>query len=576
MDSFYRKVGIKFVPISLTDFTKQILLKDYSVAEDMIQTVVRTLKNCKDCFPTVGRRNPRYFTMNDGIFDTKAMTFTKESDLLVDGQLVMPAVHWDRDFSPDEKKELLDYVLQNPPDDICTLKDFQTHIQKARLLSKCPSFLSTFKKQRFSFEGDDKISTGDMLIYIIGLAIVQNNREYKRELLGLLVGGPGTSKSTFLDVITEIFDPGLIKNGGGVGNVYPIETDTKDRHGLISGSTALLGILRETPINPDAKLENVFAKLASREAQDTRGMNVTANNKRANVLAYSILAGNHPTLGFKTTDSKLRRRFAIFKFLEKLVADTSFFTDKIMPEIPDIFLLLVSVSNYIDCFLKNSNKHAKEYFSEQLADWTEDTFLRSSPLYCFIQDDPNYVSGVQRTHSSLRSLLMDFHYNNGESRSKLYSKTLAKDSGGHSFTDSLDRSIYNFALTSAGIRGFELLGYRISGDKILGLRRLATPYQEYECAQCGALCRTSDSQHVKTFKCQCKDLDDDELIDLNFFYRQHKVNCLVDVEKILVKNKKLRDEYPRLWELSPRLLNLKKNTDDSIWQMRVAFRRMSR
>ena len=94
-------------------------------------------------------------------------------------------------------------MLQNPPDDICTLKDLQTHIQKVRSLSKCPSFLSTFKKQRFSFEGDDKISTGDMLIYIIGLAIVKNNREYKRELLGLLVGVPGTSKSTFLTLREE-------------------------------------------------------------------------------------------------------------------------------------------------------------------------------------------------------------------------------------------------------------------------------------------------------------------------------------------------------------------------------------
>ena len=94
-------------------------------------------------------------------------------------------------------------MLQNPPDDICTLKDLQTHIQKVRSFSKCPSFLSTFKKQRFSFEGDDKISTGDMLIYIIGLAIVKNNREYKRELLGLLVGVPGTSKSTFLTLREE-------------------------------------------------------------------------------------------------------------------------------------------------------------------------------------------------------------------------------------------------------------------------------------------------------------------------------------------------------------------------------------
>jgi len=96
--------------------------------------------------------------------------------------------------------------------------------------------------------------------------------------------------------------------------------------------------------------------------------------------------------------SKLRRRFAIFKFLEKQTANTTFFSNNLLPEIPQIFMLLVAVGNFVDCFLKQSTKHAREFFSKKLSNWSDDTFNRSSLLYSFIQDSPHYVMHKRRTN----------------------------------------------------------------------------------------------------------------------------------------------------------------------------------
>ena len=86
--------------------------------------------------------------------------------------------------------------------------------------------------------------------------------EIGSELLPLLLGEPGTSKSTFVNVMVLILDPNYFETECGNGNIYDMETNTDDKHALVSGSNSLITILREVPKRTVVIL-NKFYKMAS-------------------------------------------------------------------------------------------------------------------------------------------------------------------------------------------------------------------------------------------------------------------------------------------------------------------------